>query len=33
MDGAFPERLRAGGAVATVVRTPFYDPEGARIRA
>ncbi len=33
VDGAFPERLRAGGALATVVPTPFYDPEGARVRA
>jgi sarcosine oxidase subunit alpha len=33
VDGAFPERLRAGEALATVVPTPFYDPEGARVRA
>jgi sarcosine oxidase subunit alpha len=31
-DGSFPEELRAGRAVARVVRTPFYDPEGARLR-
>ncbi|HET9249848.1 MAG TPA: 2Fe-2S iron-sulfur cluster-binding protein [Actinomycetota bacterium] len=28
----FPDELRAGGAVARVTRTPFYDPEGARLR-
>jgi glycine cleavage system aminomethyltransferase T len=31
-DGSFPEELRTGRAVARVVRTPFYDPEGARLR-
>jgi glycine cleavage system aminomethyltransferase T/thioredoxin reductase len=30
-DG-FPSELRAGNAVARVVPTPFYDPEGTRIR-
>jgi glycine cleavage system aminomethyltransferase T len=30
-DG-FPNELRAGGAVARVVPTPFYDREGARVR-
>jgi sarcosine oxidase subunit alpha len=33
VDGEFPSSLRAGDAVATVVPTPFYDPEGARVRA
>ncbi len=33
VDDGFPERLRTGsGAVATVVPTPFYDPEGGRMR-
>jgi glycine cleavage system aminomethyltransferase T len=33
-DGAFPERLVTGsGAAATVVPTPFYDPDGGRMRA
>ena len=33
VDGGFPDRLVTGsGAVATVVRTPFYDPEGGRMR-
>jgi len=31
-DGAFPEVLAAGDAEARVVPTPFYDPEGARLR-
>lgn len=33
VDGAFPATLRAGSATATVVPTPFYDPEGVRLRA
>lgn len=33
VDGVFPERLRAGDTDARVVPTPFYDPEGARVRA
>jgi sarcosine oxidase subunit alpha len=33
VDGDFPERVRAGAVPATVVPRPFYDPEGARIRA
>ena len=33
VDGVFPETLRSGGATATVVPTPFYDPEGVRLRA
>jgi sarcosine oxidase subunit alpha len=33
VDGAFAEELRAGDATASVVPTPFYDPEGARLRA
>jgi sarcosine oxidase subunit alpha len=33
VDGGFPDRLETGsGAVATVVPTPFYDPEGRRMR-
>ena len=33
VDGGFPERLVTGsGAIATVVPTPFYDPEGGRVR-
>ena len=33
VDGAFPQDLDAGGSTAHIVATPFYDPEGARIRA
>lgn len=33
VDGAFPEHVRAGEVPATIVPRPFYDPEGARIRA
>jgi len=33
VDGAFPTVLRAGDVTATVSPTPFYDPEGARLRA
>ena len=33
VDGVFPETLRSGRATATVVPTPFYDPEGVRLRA
>ncbi len=33
VDGEFPSELRTGEATATVVPTPFYDPEGARLRA
>jgi sarcosine oxidase subunit alpha len=32
-DGSFPAELRADGIVARVVRTPFYDAEGARLHA
>jgi sarcosine oxidase subunit alpha len=32
VGGAFPQELRAGATVARVVRPPFYDPEGARVR-
>ena len=32
-DGVFPEMLRAGDVTATVSPTPFYDPEGVRLRA
>ena len=30
--GSFPEELRAGSAPARVVPTPFYDPDGERLR-
>jgi len=33
VDGAFPTVLRAGDVTATVSPTPFYDPEGVRLRA
>jgi sarcosine oxidase subunit alpha len=33
VDGEFPTVLRAGDVTATVSPTPFYDPEGARLRA
>jgi hypothetical protein len=33
VDGAFPTILRAAETTATVTKTPFYDPEGARLRA
>jgi sarcosine oxidase subunit alpha len=33
IDGVFPARLRADELTATVVPTPFYDPEGERLRA
>jgi glycine cleavage system aminomethyltransferase T len=33
VDGAFPTELFAGGSRTTVVPTPFYDPEGARVHA
>ncbi len=32
-DGSFPTELFAGESRATVVPTPFYDPEGVRLRA
>ena len=32
-DGEFPTTLRAGDVTATLVPTPFYDPEGLRLRA
>jgi glycine cleavage system aminomethyltransferase T len=31
-DGTFPGELRAGRIGAAVVPTPFYDPEGERLR-
>jgi sarcosine oxidase, subunit alpha len=31
-EGTFPSTLRAGDLTARVVPTPFYDPEGARLR-
>jgi sarcosine oxidase subunit alpha len=33
VDGEFPSVLRAEERTARVVPTPFYDPEGARLRA
>jgi sarcosine oxidase subunit alpha len=33
VDGEFPSALRAEGRPAKVVPIPFYDPEGARLRA
>ena len=33
VDGTFPTNLRADGVPARVVPRPFYDPEGARLRA
>lgn len=33
VGGEFPSLLEAGGARATVVSPPFYDPVGARLRA
>jgi sarcosine oxidase, subunit alpha len=33
VDGEFPSVLRAGDVTATVSHTPFYDPEGVRLRA
>ena len=31
-EGGFPSELRAGPTIARVVSTPFYDPEGVRVR-
>jgi glycine cleavage system aminomethyltransferase T len=31
-DQWFPTELRAGSRIARVVPTPFYDPEGERVR-
>jgi glycine cleavage system aminomethyltransferase T len=31
-DEGFPTELRAGSTVGRVVPTPFYDPEGGRVR-
>ncbi|MGZ8578934.1 MAG: glycine cleavage T C-terminal barrel domain-containing protein, partial [Actinomycetota bacterium] len=33
LDGAFPSSLRSGDVLATVASTPFWDPEGVRLRA
>jgi len=33
VDGVFPETLNAGALTARVAPTPFYDPEGVRLRA
>jgi sarcosine oxidase subunit alpha len=33
VDGAFPRRLETDGTFGTVVDHPFYDPEGALLRA
>ena len=32
LEGEFPTHLRANGRAAAVVPTPFYDPDGARVR-
>jgi sarcosine oxidase subunit alpha len=32
-DGVFPTELTANGVACRVVSTPFYDPEGAKLRA
>lgn len=32
VDGEFPSELRAGEVPASVAPTPFYDPEGLRVR-
>jgi glycine cleavage system aminomethyltransferase T len=33
VDGGFPDRLRTGsGPTAIVATTPFYDPDGGRMR-
>ncbi|HSL10115.1 MAG TPA: aminomethyltransferase family protein, partial [Actinomycetota bacterium] len=32
VDGAFPDAVACGTTTATVVRPPFYDPDGARLR-
>jgi len=31
-EDGFPNELGAGAGVARVAPTPFYDPEGARVR-
>jgi len=33
VDGVFPDELNAGAVTATVSPTPFYDPDGMRLRA
>jgi sarcosine oxidase subunit alpha len=33
VDGEFPDELTANGVACRVVPTPFYDPEGANLRA
>jgi len=33
IDGVFPDELTAGAVTATVSPTPFYDPDGVRLRA
>ena len=32
IDGVFPQSLSAGELTASVASTPFYDPEGVRLR-
>ena len=32
-NGELPERVEADGREGVVAATPFYDPEGARLRA
>lgn len=33
VDGGFPARVEAPSAVGEIVETPFYDPDGSRLRA
>jgi glycine cleavage system aminomethyltransferase T len=33
VGGEFPDELTANGVACRVVPTPFYDPEGANLRA
>ncbi len=33
VDGSFPSELRCGAGTAKITPTPFYDPEGDRLRA
>jgi sarcosine oxidase, subunit alpha len=33
IDGVFPSVLRSGASTGSVVSTPFYDPQGVRLRA
>lgn len=31
-DGALPQQVLCGGAIGEIVRPPFYDPDGGRVR-